>query len=83
MQLSVSAVYSDVGGDLKDSSPQALAKNVRFALLRRYVGFEFWDEGKNGIRVTVQSSPPADPDDVECLQLPGSGSVCTPSFSHF
>lgn len=33
-----------------------------------YIGFEFWDEGKNGIRVTVQSSTPADPDDVECLQ---------------
>ncbi|OLQ09664.1 TPR repeat-containing thioredoxin TDX [Symbiodinium microadriaticum] len=34
-----------------------------------YIGFEFWDEGKNGIRVTVQSSTPADPDDVECLQF--------------
>eukprot|EP00439_Symbiodinium_sp_Y106_P023831 s1923_g2.t3 len=33
-----------------------------------YIGFEFWDEGKNGIRVTVRSSTPADPDDVECLQ---------------
>lgn len=35
---------------------------------RSYNRFEFWDEGRNGIRVTVRCPSLTDPDDVECLQ---------------
>ncbi|CAK9073229.1 unnamed protein product, partial [Durusdinium trenchii] len=35
---------------------------------RAYESFEFWDEGRNGIRVTVACNTSTDPDDQECFQ---------------